>query len=77
MDATYVKIKLLSSAKHIVAMSRWKDTESKALFESYGAITLIVKANLIGELLPTLLELSLSSLARMHESKRRPSSPIM
>jgi DNA-binding NarL/FixJ family response regulator len=55
-DATFVKIKLLSSAKHVLAMSLWNDDESKALAESFGAVKLLDKSQLGSTLIPAIQE---------------------
>ena len=54
----FVKAQLLSSAKHILAISIWNDEQAEALAESYGASRLLDKAQLGSELIPTILELS-------------------
>ena len=55
-DATFVKVKLLSSAKHVLAMSLWNDDESKAVAQSYGASTLLDKSTLTSTLIPAIEE---------------------
>ena len=50
-----IKVHLLSSAKHLLAMSLWNDEASKAVAQSYGASTLLDKSTLASELVPTIL----------------------
>jgi len=54
--------------RQLLAMSLWTDPETKALAESFGAITLLDKANLVTELLP-----SLGRCAQMRGAKASPS----
>jgi DNA-binding NarL/FixJ family response regulator len=53
-----IKTQLLSSARHVLAMSVWNDDESKSLAQSYGAATLLDKSTLASELVPTILQFS-------------------
>jgi DNA-binding NarL/FixJ family response regulator len=55
-DATFIKVKLLSSARHVLAMSLWNDDESKAVAQSYGASTLLDKSTLASTLIPAIEE---------------------
>jgi DNA-binding NarL/FixJ family response regulator len=54
-DAQHVKTKLLDCAKHVLAMSVWNDEECQALATSYGAISLLDKAQLGSELVPAIM----------------------
>jgi DNA-binding NarL/FixJ family response regulator len=54
-DADFIKVHLLNSAKHVLAMSLWNDEASKAVAQSYGASTLLDKNTLASDLVPTIL----------------------
>jgi two-component system, NarL family, response regulator DevR len=49
-----VKSKILLHTKCIVAISLWKDADTKALAESFGAHVLLDKMNLYSELIPAI-----------------------
>jgi DNA-binding NarL/FixJ family response regulator len=53
-NANFIKVELLSSAKHVLAMSLWNDDESKAVAQSYGASTLLDKSTLALTLIPAI-----------------------
>jgi len=55
-SANFIKVELLSSAKHVLAMSLWNDDESKAVAQSYGASTLLDKSTLASTLIPAIAE---------------------
>ena len=55
-NANFIKVELLSSAKHVLAMSLWNDDESKAVAQSYGASTLLDKSTLASTLIPAIEE---------------------
>ncbi len=55
-SANFIKVELLSSAKHVLAMSLWNDDESKAVAQSYGASTLLDKSTLASTLIPAIEE---------------------
>ena len=57
-DANFIKVHLLNSAKHVLAMSLWNDEASKAVAQSYGASTLLDKNTLASDLVPTILNCS-------------------
>ena len=49
-----VKSKILLHTKCIVAISLWKDAETRALAETFGAHVLLDKMNLYSELIPAI-----------------------
>ena len=53
-NANFIKVELLSSAKHVLAMSLWNDDESKAVAQSYGASALLDKSTLALTLIPAI-----------------------
>ena len=53
----FVRAELVSSAKHVIAMSLWNDDETKTLAESYGATVFLDKSMLATELVPTIMAL--------------------
>jgi DNA-binding NarL/FixJ family response regulator len=55
-NANFIKVELLSSAKHVLAMSLWNDDESKAVAQNYGASTLLDKSTLASTLIPAIEE---------------------
>jgi len=55
-DPNFIKVELLSSAKHVLAMSLWNDDESKAVAQSYGASALLDKSTLASTLIPAIAE---------------------
>jgi DNA-binding NarL/FixJ family response regulator len=57
-NADFIKVQLLGSAKHVLAMSLWNDEESKAVAYSYGSSTLLDKSTLAFDLVRTILSLS-------------------
>jgi DNA-binding NarL/FixJ family response regulator len=52
--AELVKAQIFLHAKCVLAVSLWNDTEAKALAESFGAATLLDKAQLYSELIPAI-----------------------
>jgi chemotaxis response regulator CheB len=49
-----LKARLNHNPARILAISIWNDAESKALAESFGALTLLDKMNLVTDLIPTI-----------------------
>lgn len=55
INLTPVEIRLhLNKVSSVVAMSLWNDSETKELAESFGAVTLLDKAELVSTLVPTI-----------------------
>ena len=50
----FVKSQILLHTKCIVAISLWKDADTKALAETFGAHVLLDKMNLYSELIPAI-----------------------
>jgi chemotaxis response regulator CheB len=55
LEPPTVKAQLLTCSERVIAMSLSNDDEAKARAQQYGAFTLLDKANLASELIPTLL----------------------
>jgi DNA-binding NarL/FixJ family response regulator len=53
----FIRAELLSSTKHLIAISLWNDEESKTLAEDYGATIFLDKSTLATELVGTMMEL--------------------
>ena len=72
-DEQKIKLSDLKSSLvncQLLAMSLWTDEETKALAKSLGAVTLLDKANLASELLPSLKLCAQRRSARNHVNQQ-------
>jgi response regulator of citrate/malate metabolism len=61
-ELALIKSQLNRCESKIVAISIANDQEAKALAESFGAVTLLDKANLVDDLIPTIMRCVLASI---------------
>ena len=76
----FVKSQILLHTKCIVAISLWKDADTKALAETFGAHVLLDKMNLYSDLIPAITQFCPSvaipkTASFRNDSKRPASSP--
>lgn len=76
---TFVKSQILLHTKCVVAISLWKDADTKALAETFGAHVLLDKMNLYSELIPAIKQFCPSVVipktASFRKASKRPASP--
>jgi DNA-binding NarL/FixJ family response regulator len=53
-ESAFVKLRLLSTGAHILAISLWQDEETQIIAQGYGAVELLDKGNLFNELIPAI-----------------------
>jgi DNA-binding NarL/FixJ family response regulator len=76
----FVKSQILSHTKCIVAISLWKDADTKTLAETFGAHVLLDKMNLYSDLIPAIKQFCPSvaipkTVNSFRKASKRPASP--
>ena len=75
----FVKSQILLHTKCIVAISLWKDADTKALAETFGAHVLLDKMNLYSDLIPAIKQfcpsVAIPKTALFRNDSKRPASP--
>ena len=77
----FVKSQILLHTNCIVAISLWKDADTKALAETFGAHVLLDKMNLYSELIPAIKRfcpsVAIPKTTSFRKASKRPASPSM